>query len=72
MKRLLIAIFVVTLIGMAASVRAEDADTEQPTIVIEPVKSAEPIIILNPDTMQAKEEPKKKSKKVDDDDDWDI
>jgi len=59
MKKLLIAIFVATLLGTAASVRAEDADTEQPTIVIEPVKSAEPIIILNPDTMQAKEEPKK-------------
>jgi len=34
MKKLLIAIFVVTLLGTAASVRAEDADTEQPSIVI--------------------------------------
>lgn len=59
MKKLLIVVCVASLFGTTASVNAQETDTEQPTITIEPVKSAEPIIILNPDTMQAKEEPKK-------------
>ena len=59
MKKLLIAIVVATLLGMATSIKAQENDTEQPTITIEPVKSSEPIIVLNPDTMQAKEEVKK-------------